>query len=125
MKRLSTSDMKDLLAQRVAGQPPDAQVFWSDFKARARLMNQESAAEKPSFAISVRTWAVATACIALLALFSSWFLLQRTSEREEAGEMTLDVVAAHSAVFMIEDEQSHGTIVWIDGMQAEHSGDHS
>lgn len=125
MKSPSTAEIKELLARRSPDQAPDAEVFWSDFKARATLVNQERPEHKPVFAMSVRTWAMASACVALLALFSSWFLLQRTSDREEAGEMTLDVVAAHSAVFMIEDEQSHGTIVWIDGMQAEHSGDRS
>ena len=122
MKKFTSGRIKELLASRDAGQAPDAEAFWSDFKARAKLVNQDMAGQPATASFAPGWWAAATACAALLIVAGGVLLYRGGSRDDTADEMTLDVTAAHSAVLVIEDEASQGTIVWIVGMEEEESG---
>ena len=119
MKRPSTAEIEEQLARRSVGKMPDAEDFWSDFRARAKLVNQEKPAVPALVLLSPRGWAMAAACAALLAFAVGGFILFQGGADESGNHMTLDVVAAHSAVLIIEDELSQGTIVWVSDMQSE------
>lgn len=117
MKKITTERIKELLTSRPPEPMPDAESFWSDFRARASMVHQEKAVAPAPVFLSAQGWAVATACAALLAIaVGGFFLFNGETVDRSGGKMTLDVVAAHSAVLVIEDEPSHGTIVWIVGM---------
>lgn len=118
MKKLNTEQIRDLIARRHVGPVPDAGSFWSDFKARAQLMNQDQQVAEPMFFFSVKRWMLATACAALLALLGGLFLSRSPGGASPESDMTLNVIAGHSAVLMIEDEPSQSTIVWIVDMKA-------
>ena len=117
MNRLSTDQIREQFARRRVDPAPDAEAFWSDFRARAGLMHQEQPAATPVF-LPLRGWAIATACAVLLAVCGGLFLFQNGEGRESEDQMTLDVEVAHSAVLMIKDEASQSTIVWIVDMQS-------
>lgn len=112
------NEIRELLARRRVDPAPDAGTFWSDFKARARLMNQEQPEMAPVF-FSPGKWAIAAACAVLMAVTGGLFLFRQAMVPETEGEMTLDVKVAHSAILIIKDEPSHGTIVWITDMRTD------
>jgi len=116
MKQLSTGQIRELLAHRHIGMASDAESFWSDFKARAQLMNQDRPVAEPLFSVSMKRLMLATACATLIALCGGLFLF--SGRETPAGNMTLNVTAVHSAVLMIEDAPSQSTIVWIVDMKA-------
>ena len=118
MKKISTAEIKELLARRPVGPAPEAGVFWSEFRGRARMVHQDYLVAAPA-RFSPGRLAFATACAALLIVMGGVFLSQRAAVDDPAGRMTLDVQVAHSAVLVIEDEVSQSTIVWISDMQLE------
>ncbi|MEI6970130.1 MAG: hypothetical protein WCL44_01315 [bacterium] len=124
MKKFTSGRIKELLGGRASAQAPDAVEFWSDFRARAKLVNQDRLGEPVAVPFAVRWRVAATACAAVVVAAGGLFLFRGDPGEEPTGQMTLDVTAAHSAVLVIEDESSQGTIVWIVGMEdGESNGD--
>ena len=118
---MSKRSWKEIEATLQADRPPagmrPADAFWSDFKARARLCNQDSPAPARR-SPSLMRWGLATACAAALAVL---VVLQGLPGAPAGGShiKSLEVVASHSAVLIMEDEPTESTILWIVDMSLE------
>jgi len=87
--------------------------FWDDFRARARLVSREpgeTAVREPE---RFWRWSVA-ATVAAAAVLGVLFLPVGVPAGIRIE--SLDVVAQHSAVFILDDTMEDGTIVWISGL---------
>jgi hypothetical protein len=95
----------------------DKTDFWTDFRARARLVPQsrEAGVRGPAFA----PWlgAVSAAAASLVLLAGLVFMNTRRSvEGTASGVRSLDVVASYSAVVIMELTKggaNAGTLVWV------------
>ena len=90
----------------------ESHEFWSDFRARARYRVQEQAPQWSWFPVMPR-WALALASMALLLSIVGVVSLRGPSMAVTNQINSLEVVASHGGVLIMEDESSHGTIVWI------------
>jgi hypothetical protein len=122
MKKLPWKDIKEELANQRGGPPMrKAGDFWSDFKARVRLhprLQPEPARAFPP----VARWALATACATIVV---SWLFLAGVPGRaapEKSRINSVEVVASHSAVLIMEDEPSDSTILWVVDMDIDNGG---
>jgi hypothetical protein len=93
----------------------DKESFWSDFRARVRLRSQDST-------VSVRApliwkWSVATACAALVTAVVGFQLMHKPLTEATGPVKSLDVLAEHSAVIMMNDEASDATVIWVADMK--------
>ena len=117
--------VRGTIATEQSGPPPtDGNEFWSDFKARASLANQESVADAPlhgSF-----HWVVAARALAGVVLFAimiagAVFYVASREEGPNAVEY-VEVIASHGGVLIMNDEESDGTILWVVDMELEDQG---
>jgi hypothetical protein len=103
----------------VARRDPDA--FWSDFRARARLMRQEQPVVVPLWRSMPMRVAYAAAVVALLAAGLA-LMLPGGGAGLPNRIKSLEVVASHSGVIIINDDTQRGTILWIADLQPDGSG---
>lgn len=98
--------------------------FWAAFAARAGLMEREFQAPEATarWSPAVWQWSLAAAAVALVLLgWGVWF--SATGRLSSATQvLSLDVVATHSGVVIIEDVRARGTIVWITDLRSEDQG---
>ena len=88
-----------------------ADDFWSDFRARVSLRVQDTVSSE-SARPGLR-WALATACVTLVvfgAFSHSWGAGPRAGLN---SVRSLEVDAAHSAVFIMNDAPTKSTILWV------------
>ena len=113
------SQIRRELASRRAPPAPVGGAFWDDFRARARMLAQES----PSAARTRPTrtfWAAAVPVAgALAAALLAMFLLRDRDALPAVQIKALDVIAPHSAVVIMNDRADNGTVVWIAGMDVD------
>lgn len=96
---------------------PDARTFWGDFRARARLRPQEETVPVGARPVPALRWAVAAACVLVMA---AWVVVHHgptAVSRPGASIKSLEVVASHSAVLIMSDEPSEATILWVVDME--------
>lgn len=116
MKNASWNELKTALRQTPSptAAMPAADVFWDEFRARARLCNQErpAAAQRAARVMWPRWVAAATGVAAVFA-----FLLVTFSARQAQAFRnpikSYQVLAPHSAVIIMTDDQRAGTILWV------------
>ena len=94
-----------------------AEEFWTDFKARARLHVQDRPDPRPESSPFLK-WGLATACAAALVMLVVLRGLPGLSGRGSHIK-SLEVVASHSAVLIMEDQPTDSTILWIVDMSLE------
>jgi len=126
MKR-SWKNITEGMAGSERGKPCPPEAFWEDFRAHARLRNQEEPeAAKPVVAPWRSRWAwVGTCAAVLLAVFGIRFL-GGDAVAQASQINSVEVVASHSGVLIMTDESSHSAILWIVDMEAgEEDGDSS
>ena len=120
MKNESWQDIEAAL--RAAGDDVpvrDADEFWHDFKARLKdddVRNEPA----PAPVLMFPTWMKAVACAGIIVAAVALLSPPETPTVTDAGlseVKALDVAAAHSAVMIMTDEASQGTIVWVHGME--------
>lgn len=92
--------------------PREASAFWTDFKARARLHPQHEPA-RWSRAWPVPRWAMAAACALILVCWVGVHLSTPVQAAELSTINSLEVVASHGGVLIMDDEESQSTILWI------------
>ena len=114
-KHVTWNAVKRTLTHADGGQTqrePDA--FWSDFRARVRLVNQEER-DTGRHWTPIWSWATAAACSLLIVggLSYSWITTPGSLSRIDSVE----VIASHGALLIMEDEESQSTIVWVVDMQ--------
>ena len=87
-------------------------AFWEDFCARASLRPQlQEAAERPAFALR---WAMATAAAVLLAVGIVRYERAGSAAVPVNNVLALNVATPHRGVLIMNDDNSGGTILWID-----------
>ena len=103
--------------------PRDAEDFWAEF--RQRIKSEEREIAPPSVLLFPRILKLA-ALIAVVAIISMLYLsrvdtppaIQSTKETvTNASVQSLVVKNCHTATFITDDQEHHGTIVWIAGLE--------
>ncbi len=124
MKR-SWKEITEGMAEGERGKPHPAEAFWEDFRARARLRNQEEPGTvKPVLAPWRSRWAWVGTCAALLLAFLGMRFLGGGAVAEASQINSVEVVASHSGVLIMTDESSQSAILWIVDMEdGEEDGD--
>lgn len=107
---------KELAQANLQPVPQGGDVFWSDFKARARMVAQE----KPARSAKPFIWAsLAFGSVAAILLAVFW------SPEAQAGIQvtSLEVEAPHTAAMILnvstENGADQGAIVWVSGLLEE------
>lgn len=119
MKKTSWKRIRDILRRTPAPAPrTDTEAFWADFKARARMVPQREpiVATRP-LRMPVLRWGLAAAACILVAvgLFMARPGRQQVAVRGNVIN-SLEVIATHSAVLIMNDDTEPATIVWVAGM---------
>ncbi|MEI8139589.1 MAG: hypothetical protein WCI03_06955 [bacterium] len=119
MKKNSWSEIEEGLRSQKAPPPQnDAESFQLDFKARASLMRQDSASPAAAFAwFPVLSWriGIATAAAVLIAGLVLW----PASSTLVTQVKSLQVLAPHSGVIIMTDEDNPGTVVWVTDLESD------
>ncbi len=91
--------------------------FWSDFKKRLGMYPQAAPAKVQIAPVFFRR-AIAAGCMALVLMgISYYWMLDPLAGITQI--QSVDVVASHSAVLILEDEAGEGVILWVVDMEAE------
>lgn len=114
-------EFRDTLRARALAEGRPASDFWRDFEGRAAGISREpyaSAATRPA------AWAGTTALAAalLLAVFAGPWFRPTPGPQARPVVQSLVVPAVHDSVFILEDAEGRGTIVWIGGMPPDRLG---
>jgi anti-sigma-K factor RskA len=117
---MSTNSWKEVSSQlrrQSAGSGPrPAAAFWADFKARAALTRQESPEAAGERLPSAWRWAyVAAVAVAVVAV---GVYVMPAPASAVTRIKSLEVLAPHSGVIIMNDQSGKGTILWIAGMEA-------
>ena len=104
----------------LAALPPDASLrpadeFWSDFKARAHLRRQD--VPQPERSRLGLAWAIPAACAAALLLAAGLHVFSSGSAGAGGVIKSIEVIASHSAVLIMEDDVMESTVLWIVDME--------
>ena len=99
-------------------EPGESAEFWSDFKARASLTNQDELGHASLRPISIWSTGLAFASVLLVAGF---FFLSSGSEVVATEVQSIDVQAEHSAVMILSSDPGEGMVVWIEGMTVDNT----
>lgn len=95
--------------------------FWADFRARARMTPQTQPEEAPSRAWMPR-WGYAAAAVAAMVLVAGLAVWFPSRKAPLSPIRSFEVVAPHTGVIIMEDEQDRGTILWVTGMNLNSTG---
>lgn len=121
MNKVSWSDVEAGLRERRSPPPvPDAGAFAEDFKARARLVRQEGPGKVAAQWLAPMRWAAAT--LAVVLVLAVTVLFWPVHEALMTQVKSLNVLAPHSGVIIMNDEGGQGTVVWITDMDMERGG---
>jgi hypothetical protein len=126
MKRPWGQIKESLAAQRPVADKIPASEFWDDFNARAALRNQD--AIEPARKPMVFSLAAATACASVIVAVTLFtYGIGRRSFEGGNSITAFDVLVPHSAVIIVNDDPSVGTILWVVDMEDEGAvdGDHA
>jgi hypothetical protein len=133
MKDRDWTSVREELRRERPPTPRAAEGFWSEFKARASLVPQDAPAAPapmplPRWSLAILS-AAAVLVVSLAVLAPIWQSRQGGDPAVPVGiaATTLDnsasrlkflrVVASHSAVVIMSDEDRGGTVVWISDME--------
>jgi anti-sigma-K factor RskA len=102
--------------------------FWGDFRARASLVNQEAPSEVGRPAASRIRWspalAVAAACAVVAIMVAGVTVFYDAAHDGPSVVAYVEVIASHSGVLIMNDDDTEGTILWVVDMElADESGD--
>lgn len=124
MSRLDWNTVRDQLrAQDATRQAATEAEFWNDFRARARLVRQDGAGAPAEGHPRRWAWAGAATAFAAAMVAAGLLLLPvRTAPAGASAIRSLEVVAPHSGVIIMNDESGHGTILWVTGLNDSRSG---
>lgn len=109
-------DIRDALAARAARPAPrPADEFWPDFRARARLTPQDLPDAGPARPAIV--WAAPLACAALLLVAVGLHIFSTPPPPAGEAIKSYEVVASHTAVIIMQDEETECTVMWVADME--------
>lgn len=87
--------------------------FWADFKARAPMYPQVAPSRASHMPAGVLGWGFGAAAVALLVAVLTLPVF-RSNQTKENTIHSLTVSPAYGAVFIVNDESSKATILWVD-----------
>lgn len=120
MTKPSWTELKTALRQgpSPADAMPARDVFWNEFRARARLCNQEcpAAAERAARVMWPR-WVVAASGVAAVFVFVLVAFASYRAQLFRNPIKSYEVLAPHSAVIIMTDKLRAGTILWVDAQE--------
>jgi hypothetical protein len=90
--------------------------FWEEFKSRADGVNRVEASHRYNPGLQ---WAAAVAAVLLVVAGYTGLYRPGTATAERTEIKSLDIVVEHTSVFLLEDEQDSGTILWVGGIETE------
>jgi hypothetical protein len=121
MNKVSWSDVEaGLREHRPSGAIRDAGTFGADFKARARLVRQEAPEEAGTPWTPLLRWG--TASFAAVMVLAVAVLFWPVHESLMTQVKSLNILAPHSGVIIMNDEGGQGTVVWITDMEINGGG---
>lgn len=118
MNKSSWKQIEEGLRSRKSPPPHnDSESFMQDFKARASLMRQ-TPVEAPSISrIFISGWRyIGVTAAALLMLGYFFWPAQSTLVTQVKS---LQILAPHSGVIIMTDEDNSGTVVWVTDLEAD------
>lgn len=102
----------------------DKENFWKEFKEKASEIEQEPAA-KPALHFPGWLKAVAGIVIVSSVWLSVWFFSSNNIKDETMTASIIEdyeIYSEHSGVFILQDENNSGTVLWISGMKDNSGG---
>jgi hypothetical protein len=116
MKTARWSEVRERLRAYPTGrEPPGRDAFWSDFKARARMTPQAAPEPEPAaWRRLAPRYGIGLAAVA--AALMAVFMLPQASPLGNRIR-SLEVVASHTGVMILNDSASKGTILWVTGLE--------
>lgn len=124
MKTLKWREVKAELTTRPAAREISArgkEEFWSDFAARARMVRQEETAAGLRAIPQVR-WVWAAAAAAVVIGLAVWFPLRSPASMAANPIRSFEVIAPHTGVMILQDQEDRGTILWVTGLDLNSAG---
>jgi hypothetical protein len=119
MKKMPWKEVRRELGDlRPGGEPREAAAFWADFKARARLHPQHEPA-RPAWGWPMPRWALAAACALVLVCGAGVYMGTPVQAAELSTINSVEIVASHGGVLIMDDEASQSTILWIVDMDCD------
>ena len=94
----------------------DPSAFWSEFKMRAPMYGQADSTTPVVFMSPMR-WGVAAACLLAVTTLTFVGVSLKMPKTEYNSIRSLDVSGNYSALFIMEDDVSKATVLWIDGLK--------
>lgn len=123
MKKRSDNEIDAALkAQRTDTPIREKEEFWSDFSARASLRTRELPRTPPLPFPTILRWAATAACV-IIAI--GWFgvrMIQPGAGGDPSRIESVEVMATHSAVMIIDDEPTESVILWVVDMEENGGG---
>jgi hypothetical protein len=112
MATLSWREIRKALRDAAPEPPsPSPDAFWEDFRARARLHPQRQPGPSARRLPLLWTTALSGACAVLV--LAGFFLAGPAAGGTPSRITSVEVPASHGAVFILNDEPSQGTILWV------------
>ncbi len=123
MKRISWREIRrELGGLQPEHGPREADAFWAEFKGRARLHPQHEPA-RPSWGWPFPRWAIAAACALVFVCWVGVHLNTPVQAAELSTINSVEVVASHGGVLIMDDEASQSTVLWIVDMDCNGDAD--
>lgn len=116
MKKMPWSKVRSgMQACQPAADPVSKDEFWKEFRARAS-MTQQIAAQEPGVRWQPVLFRTSVGLAAAAAVMVVAFFV--VPVRHHAGNQiqSLEIVAPHTGVMILNDSTAEGTIVWVTGM---------
>ncbi len=112
--------MRELKSSFESRDAPPAGEFWEDFRSRADGVSRVELSRGPNQVVRLSA-AVATVLLMLAGYVGLYRPGAGVVERTEIK--SLDIAVEHTSVFLLEDEQDEGTILWVGGIDTEETGE--
>lgn len=118
MNKISWNDIRQTLKDDAAARPvPPAAPFWEEFRARARMTPQWQVSHSPaSVSLIFKRVALSTCATLLLAALSLYWLSGLPARATQI--QSVEVIASHSAVLIMDDNSEDGTLLWVVDMHS-------
>ena len=115
MKRKWSEIEKTLENRSVVDRLPDADSFWENFRAHAKLRFQESVDPVPRRTYAWR-WGLASACAVFVVVLAGLHMLPGTADEMTGTIKSFEINAEYSAIMILDDEDSDSAILWVVNM---------
>jgi len=122
MKQMTSRELERSLQREATGTPPrDADSFWRDFRSLAPYRRREAPGPSVRFPLlallNPPRWALAAAALIIVFLAVGQFLVPAEAPEHFSRIESLEILAPHTAVVIIDDEATLSTLMWVVDMK--------